>query len=279
MTIDVVLDLLRCPHCRGSFTRTGSGVRCGNGHAYDLARQGYLNLLSHSPPRHADSAAMVEARDRFLGTGAYAGVSAAVTSMIIGDGGSVDALLDVGAGPGYYLSQVLERVGRRGLALDISPYAARRAARAHPRIGAVVADAWGPLPVADAAVEVVLSVFAPRQPAEFARVVAPDGLVIIVSPLEDHLVELRDPLGLLEVEPGKQDRIASTMTTHFSAVDEVVVRDRLTLSSRAVLDLVSMGPNAFHQAVDLGDRVATLGPSVAVTVAVSVRAWRRRAAR
>jgi len=278
MTIEVVLDLLRCPHCHGSFTRTGPGVRCENGHAYDVARHGYLNLLSHAPPPHADSAAMVEARERFLGSGSYARIADALASMIIGDGGSVDSLLDVGAGPGYYLAQVLGRVGRRGLVLDISPYAARRAARAHPAIGAVVADAWGPLPVADAAVEVVLSVFAPRQPAEFARVLRPDGLVIIVSPLEDHLVELREPLGLLEVEPAKQDRIASTMTAHFVAVDEVIVRDRLTLSSRAVLDLVSMGPNAFHQTDDLGDRVAALGPTVAVTLAVSVRGWRRQSA-
>ncbi len=70
---------------------------------------------------------------------------------------------DVGAGPGYYLAAVLGQLpGRAGLALDVSKFALRRAARAHPRIGAVAADAWRRLPVADGAAAVVVNVFAPR---------------------------------------------------------------------------------------------------------------------
>ena len=62
-------------------------------------------------------------------------------------------VLDLGAGTGWYLARVLDRLpGRSGLALDLSRHALRRAARAHARIGAVAADAWGPLPVRDAAV-------------------------------------------------------------------------------------------------------------------------------
>ena len=86
--------------------------------------------------------------------------------------------------------------------------ACRRAARAHPRLAVVTADAWAALPVADACVDVVLSVFSPRNAEEFARVLRPGGCVITVTPGPDHLIELRSAFGLLGVEDGKERRLS-----------------------------------------------------------------------
>ena len=153
-----VLPLLRCPHCTGPLADAGPAVRCPRGHGFDVARQGYLSLLAGGGGTStADTAAMVQARAAFLGAGHYDALSEAVAAAV-GRG----PVVDVGAGTGHHLARVLDRVEGPGLALDLSKHAARRAARAHPRAGAVVADAWRALPVADAVAGTVLSVFAPR---------------------------------------------------------------------------------------------------------------------
>ncbi len=139
--------------------------------------------------------------------------------------------MEVGAGTGYYLAYALQRLGGRGVAIDVSPAASRRAARAHDQLGAVVADVWGRLPIRDASAEAVLCIFAPRNPAEFARILRPDGALVIASPLPDHLIELRGPLGLLDIEADKQDRISRTLADLFTAVESVECRYRISLDA------------------------------------------------
>jgi len=279
-----VLDLLRCPVCRLPLTADGPSVRCPHGHRFDLARQGHLNLLQGRQPRHADTAEMVAARERFLGAGHYRAVADALTASVRaglrsvrGQSSGLLSVLEAGAGSGWYLAALVDALPGRGVALDISAAAARRAARAHPRVAAVVADTWQPLPVADAALDVVTSVFAPRNPGEFARVLRPDGVLVVVSPLPDHLVELRHALGLLDVGEDKQERLAEALAADFAPVAERTVVERATWTHAVVADLVAMGPNAFHlDAADRSARVARLDESTEVTVAVAVSSWALR---
>jgi SAM-dependent methyltransferase len=278
-----LLDLLRCPGCGLGFTDEGPSVRCASGHRFDLARQGYLNLLQSAPPRHADTAEMVAARERFLGDGPYRpvadGLVEAVRSGLVAVRGSAPAapaLLEAGAGTGYYTAALLDRLGGRGLALDISPAASRRAARAHHRLAAVVTDAWGTLPVVDARMDVVASVFAPRNPAEFARVLRPDGVLAVVTPLPEHLTELRSALGLLDVEQDKQERLAGVLADHFTPLAHEQIRYPTSWTRPVVTDLVAMGPNAFHLSpAEVTERVAALPDPAAVSVAVDVSTWVR----
>jgi len=273
--IDRVLDLLCCPNCAEALTHRDGSVVCTAGHAFDLARQGYLNLLGRAAPANADTAEMVAARERFLSRGRYAGLADGLVAILRRQ--SAGPWVEVGAGTGYYLAYVLQRLGGRGLAIDVSPAASRRAARAHDQLGAVVADVWGRLPVRDTAVEAVLCVFAPRNPAEFARILRPDGAVVIAAPLPDHLIELRGPLGLLDLEADKQGRISRALADLFDPVESVEYRDRIRLDPESVIDLVSMGPNAFHHDHRrLAARIAELGQPIEVSVAVAISAWRPR---
>lgn len=282
MPVAEVLDLLRCPVCRAPFTDVGGGVRCASGHRFDLARQGYLNLLGGPPPRHADTPAMVAARERFLGSEGYRPVADALLSAartglerVRGALPGLPALLEAGAGTGYYTEALLNGLGGRGLALDISVAAARRAARAHPRVAAVVADVWTALPLPDAAVDVLACVFAPRNAVEFARVLRPDGVLVVVTPLPEHLRELRAPLGLLEVEEDKQDRLAAALAGHLDPLASTELCYPASWPAATLVDLVAMGPNAFHVGpATLADRIGALG-QVEVTVAVSVTTWVR----
>ena len=106
------------------------------------------------------------------------------------------------------------------MAIDASAYAARRAARAHPRAAAVVADAWRRLPLLDDSVAVALVVFAPRAGAEIARVLAPGGTVVAVATARHHLAELAAPLGLLTVDPRKEERLRDALGPELERVGQ-----------------------------------------------------------
>jgi len=278
--LDCALPLLRCPHCGASLARAAGGaaatVRCGAGHSFDIARQGYLSLLAGEGSAHSgDTAEMVAARERFLAAGHFERLAEAVASVVAEVAAAPRepaCVVDLGAGTGWYLVGVLARVPRAmGLALDISKPALRRAARAHPRIAAVACDAWRPLPVRDAVAAVVLNVFAPRNGEEIARVLGPGGVAVVVTPAPDHLSQLAEPLGLLAVDERKDERLAGRLAPALEIADRRELRWALRLDHSAARDLAAMGPSAFHVSpAELDERVAALAQPVEVTAAVTL---------
>lgn len=277
MLADVV-PALACPHCAGAVALDGPTVRCGRGHAFDVARQGYVNLLpAGARTGTADSAAMVAARAAFFDAGHLAPLSAAVAAAVAAARPPPGCVLDVGAGTGHHLAAVLDALpDRAGLALDLSKHAARRAARAHPRIGAVVADAWSRLPVRDHAVALALSVFAPRDGAELARVLSPGGTAVVVTPTPAHLRELVDALDLLTVDDDKARRLARALEGHLTFEGAQLHRHQLALGHDEVAAVVAMGPSAHHVDHDrLHARIAALPLPVRTAVEVRVGRYRR----
>ncbi|MFV0406443.1 MAG: putative RNA methyltransferase [Propioniciclava sp.] len=241
--LEAATGLLTCPVCSDPLILAATAARCPVGHSYDVARQGYVNLLGSAPPAHADTAAMVAARDRVLTSGAFTIIETALATQLT----AARSLLDVGGGTGHHLARVLDAVpGARGVSLDISVRAARRAARAHPRLASVVADTWSGLPILSAGIDGLLCIFAPRNPAEFARVLAPGGQLLIVTPDPDHLASLRTAYSLLGVEVDKSDRLLRTLADTFTLETRMPLRSALLAEAPLVDDLIAMGPNAFH---------------------------------
>lgn len=235
------LDWTSCPHCGLPLRLIGRTMRCDDGHSFDMARQGYVNLSGGAQPANADTAEMLDARARFLATGHYDAIADAAAGPATGE-----RVVEVGAGTAFYLSRIMDRhEGAEGLATDVSVAAARRAARAHPRVAAVVADTWAGLPLQSGSVDSVVCVFAPRNPREFARVLRPGGSLVVVQPLPEHLAELRSTYGLLGVAADKTERLAASLEGW-----EIRLRNELRyhadLTAESVADLVGMGPNAFH---------------------------------
>lgn len=273
--VGAVVDLLGCPHRSHLDTQEGGRLHleartliCQAGHRFDLARQGYVNLLGRAAPASADTAAMVAARMRFLESGIYSPIRDLLAARC------GHTVVDAGAGPGWYLAGALPEEGR-GVAIDVSVAAAKRAARAHPRIGAVVADIWAGLPVASGMADTVLCTFAPRNVPEFARVLRPGGELVVVIPAPDHLAGAREVLGLLEVHQDKDQQLVASVADHFTAVEQTSWSTRERLDAGLLTDLVGMGPNAFH--VDPAAVVARHAPDGAeVRFAVTVHRFRRR---
>lgn len=274
-----VVAALRCPVEGGGLEVAGRSLRCAAGHTFDLARQGYVNLVSGRDPGTGDDAAMVAAREEVLGSGRFAAITASLSRRVADDIPAEGVVVDLGAGTGHHLAAVLDAVPDRvGVAIDLSKHAARRAARRHPRIGAVVADVWQDLPLGTGVAGAVLCVFAPRNAAEIARVLRPDGVLTVVTPLPHHLAELVGPLGLLDVDPRKQERLSATLAAHLTpngAVERIETSWRLDRTQAAAI--VGMGPSADHlPPEELARRVATLPEQGTVTAAVELRTFRPR---
>lgn len=248
-----------------------------SGHSFDVAKQGYVTLAPGAGLKHkGDDADMVAAREAYLSKGHFAPFVEAVTgavqnaldSTVSADDVPEPALLEVGAGTGYYLSHTLDSIeGARGVGLDISPHAARHLAKCHPRVGAVIADVWERLPLRDESINAISVVFAPRNPAEFQRVLAPGGQVIVLTPQAGHLDELRDPLGILGVEEGKVERMYDQAAGYLEqAADPVNLAFAIQLDKESIAAQVAMSPSARHiSAEELAERMAALPQTMSVT--------------
>jgi 23S rRNA (guanine745-N1)-methyltransferase len=272
-----VIDYLRCPHCGGALALEGDAVvGCAAGHAFDVARQGYVSLLpGDARISTADSAEMVRAREGFLAGGHYDPLTTAIADQCARAAVPDGCVLELGAGTGHHLARVLERLpGRTGVALDNSRHALRRAARAHARIGAVGCDAWGALPLRSGCAALALSVFAPRNAAELRRVLAAEGTLVLATPTERHLAELVGPLRLVGVDAAKPERLARALGPHFAAAGEKRTTEwELSLDRGAIELLVAMGPSAHHvDPAAVGARIAALPEPLAVTASVTIRA-------
>jgi 23S rRNA (guanine745-N1)-methyltransferase len=119
-----------------------------------------------------------------------------------------------------------------------------------------------------------LNVFAPRNGPEFARVLAPDGVLLVVTPTGDHMGELVAILGLLTVDPAKEERVAGSLTPWFTERASEIHEKSMSLSRREVAGLVGMGPSAWHlDPGELSARIAPLPEPVAVTARVRVSSY------
>ena len=145
--LDLILPVLRCPVCGARLSRATAALRCPARHSFDIARDGYVSLLTGARPTSGDDAPMVRARRRFLHAGSYAPIRAAVTELAARTARPPTTVVEAGCGTGYYLAGVLDALpASRGLGLDSSVRALRAAAKAHPRAAAATSDVFRPLP-------------------------------------------------------------------------------------------------------------------------------------
>jgi 23S rRNA (guanine745-N1)-methyltransferase len=276
--LEHVLEALCCPHDAEALSVDDGGLVCAGGHRFDLARQGYVNLLSGAAPASADTASMVAARASVQSAGHHDALTEALVDAASRVADTPPGLVvDLGAGTGHHLAAVVERAGATaGLALDVSKHAARRAARVHPRVGAVVCDVWRRLPVRDAVASLVLDVFAPRHGPEIARILAPDGALIVVTPTPGHLAPLVERLGLLRVGDDKLDRLDGDLVGVADLRDREVIDATVVLDHDAVRSTVAMGPSAHHLDVhDLEVAIAALPADLEVAISVTVSSYTR----
>jgi len=218
---------------------------------------------------------MIAARESILGAGHFLPLAKAIAELAGTHASWARLVMEAGAGTGYYVAHVLDSLPRSlGLAIDLSKYAARRAARAHLRLDAVIADVFEPLPVQSGAVDLAVNVFAPRPAAELHRVLSSDGRLIVAVPTTRHLEELRAPLALLDVDRKKEWRLERALDPFFRQLERRSCRWTMELNHEQIASLAGMGPSARHIGPDtLAESIAGLAPVVTVTGEVDLHVY------
>lgn len=183
--------MLLCPVCAKALHVAQKAVRCESGHSFDLAKEGYVNLLrtQRNGDRIGDDKLSARSRRDFLNKGYYAPLRDALVQLLDGCSGN---LLDICCGEGYYTSALAQNSDLGVYGFDISREMVRLGAK---RGGAryFVAN-MAAIPVADGSMDYCTHLFAPFNEKEFARVLKPGGKLYTVVPGSRHLWGLKQVL-------------------------------------------------------------------------------------
>jgi 23S rRNA (guanine745-N1)-methyltransferase len=245
------MTLLACPVCHAGLRQVDGALVCANTHSFDIAREGYVNLLLQK--RSGDAKEMLRARRSFLERGFYASLSDAVNELVrthLQDVPEPLHILDAGCGEGYYLARLQNALAplQSGsyIGLDVSKEAIRMAAKRYRQLLFVVADVKQRLVLADGGIHAILNIFAPRNASEFARVTRADGILIVVIPASEHLLHLRSALGLLGMEEQKQQHVQEQFAGQFELVESSSIAYAMHLNKEEIEQVVMMTPNYWH---------------------------------
>ncbi|KTG24655.1 rRNA (guanine-N1)-methyltransferase [Idiomarina sp. WRN-38] len=268
-------DQLICPLDKQPLQLNERTWRCENGHSYDVAKQGYVNLLPVQNKRSkdpGDSKSMVQARRHFLSQGFYQPLADALSDSVLSVGDQ--SILDAGCGEGYYLQSIVCKAEQRDVllevaALDISKWAVQAAAKQDKRLSWMVASN-NAIPLANNSVDTILCVFGFPVEAEFKRVLKPGGRLIMVDPASEHLIELKRII-YPEIKAKSEHLPVSEKGWVLSSEERISFKVELP-DTEAVHDLLTMTPHLYRASKEGIEKAEKL-QSLAITADVWVRVF------
>lgn len=274
------LENLTCPIDGEPLQRQASSLKCSQGHSFDLAKTGYVNLLPVQKKRSkdpGDSKEMVSSRQNFLNLQHYLPIIDAIIESWPAEAWQDNMrILDAGCGEGYYLEhlgQVFEKQATTTdrVGLDISKWAVTAASKRDKRVSWIVGSNAS-LPVPDQRFDIILCLFGFPVFQEFQRALTESGYLLLVESGPEHLIELREIL---------YDSIHAYKATHadgvpgFELCSEHNKRFHFSLSSQQqIQDLLSMTPH-IHKASYQGKQAIKQIDKISVTADIKLRWYRK----
>ena len=285
------MSLFVCPLCQSPLQPAPNTWRCDGSlnpkqtmHSFDVARQGYVNLLPVQQKKSkapGDSQASIEARQRFLQAGYYDKLQALIAQQmqqlltkdkpVAGQNKETVTWLDIGCGEGYY-TQPMAQMGSEVLdtliAADISKPAVVELAKVSKAAGQLwyqqetaataanketskttviypLVTSAAHLPLRAHSVTGMSSIFSPILPKAFAEVLTDEGYLIIAKPDIGHLASMRDAL-FDSVREHDSDKFLLELAPYFTLLSSHQVSAELSLSVAALADLMTMTPYAYR---------------------------------
>ena len=244
---------LLCPICGDKLRRVDKSYTCEKRHSFDIARQGYVNLLAVQQ-KHSlapgDTREQVLSRRAFLEAGYYAPIAQALIKTAKKYGAFGD-ILDVGCGEGYYCAQLAQALGAPLTGLDISKEAVRCAAAKYKN-GVWLCATAAHIPVPTNSVGLLTSLFALTLPEEFHRVLRSDGLYFQVLAAEDHLLGLKS---IIYDQLNFKEKDTIPELPGFERLESIPIRFSFTVEGEQVQNLFSMTPHVFRIGRDGAERL------------------------
>ncbi len=247
------MNALSCPLCNTPLIVNHQGVGCSNRHQFDRAKEGYFNLLPvhHKHSREpGDAKVQLQSRRQFLQAGFFAPLRHHLQGLLPT---SAKSVLDIGCGEGYFTQGIAEALpSAQVYGMDIAKAGVRLAAKTARSTGLdshlvyAVASSFD-LPVADASIDVITRIYAPSKDAELYRVMGLNGLLVIVAPGEQHLLELRRRI-YREVRPHQ----ITPIPDGFRLIDQQALQADLVIEQPELrAALLDMTPFAWRMSAEL----------------------------
>jgi 23S rRNA (guanine745-N1)-methyltransferase len=235
---------LICPVCGEKLNRQDRSYVCPNRHSFDMARQGYVNLLTVQQ-KHSlnpgDTREQVLSRRAFLEAGYYGPILNTLieTAKELGITGPI---IDVGCGEGYYSAQLAAALNAELMGFDISKEAVRCAAAKYKGPLWLTATA-SHIPVEKGSAQLLTSLFALTLPEEFARVLSDEGYYFQVLACQDHLLGLKS---IIYDELKFKEKDSVPELPGFVLHKSVPIRFTFTVEGEQIQNLFSMTPHVFR---------------------------------
>ncbi|MBP3946703.1 putative RNA methyltransferase [Psychrobacter sp. K31L] len=285
----MLVSLFVCPLCQSPLQPAADTWRCDGSlnpkqtaHPFDVARQGYVNLLPVQQKKSktpGDSQQSIEARKRFLAAGHYAPLQRLVCQQmkqLLGQDGSISVptakpnktpvnWLDIGCGEGYY-TQAMAQMGSDIIATLIAADISKPALVELAKVSKAASQLWyqqhkdkaekttviyplvtsaANLPLRAHSVTGISSIFSPILPEAFAKVLVDEGYLIIAKPDVGHLATMRDAL-FDSVREHDSDKFLQELAPYFTLIETYRVSTEMTLSATDLADLLTMTPYAYR---------------------------------
>ncbi|GLC89491.1 putative RNA methyltransferase [Lysinibacillus piscis] len=242
------LSLFACPICQQKMlVEQQSRLVCANNHSFDIAKQGYINMLT-SMANSKYSKELFEARKVVIDSGLYDIVEQKVSEYI----GHVKTVLDTGCGEGSHLARIMAQKEAHciGVGIDIAKEGILAAARHYPKQIWCVGD-LAKSPFAPASFDAILNILSPANYDEFKRLSTPNGCVVKVVPQSHYLQELRAQLYAdSEKERYSNAQIVARFQEAFTDVERERVTYTMPLARELVPALLEMTPMGWHKKED-----------------------------
>jgi len=249
--------------CRNPLNAHASGVNCINNHHFDRARQGYINLLLGHKKRSlnpGDDKIMVKARSDFLGSGYYAAIANTITRIVVDLTADIKRpiIVDAGCGEGYYTNKIKQSIACSDvIGFDISKLGIQSCSKKNKTIQWLVASV-NDVPLLDHQADIIISAFSRCNWQEFGRLLKHGGTVLVVGPLTNHLLELREAI-YEQVHTYTNNKFLQDLPECFLLHhSETLQRKMRIFNAKTILNLLSMTPHYWRISIKQKEKLLKL---------------------
>ncbi len=270
---DVTMILI-CPICRGALEEKENGLECNNNHRFDYAKEGYINLhIGKNSKNPGDDKTMVNSRREFLNKGFYENISNKLNEILRQELDGHNRILDIGAGEGYYTNRMKQEfLDADVYAIDVSKEAMKKSSKSYKNIKWFVTSGSNQ-PFSDNSFDVVTVLFSKLFSNEYRRVLKKDGILLVISPNKDHLVDIKRVVyPMIKYE---------SMDPYDELKDQFILEKRINLKYKKmiygidIMNLFHMTPYRWKSPIDGVKRLEEL-KELEVTVDVNIDIYKMK---
>ena len=260
--------MLLCPNCKQALTKINRQYICPNGQSFDIARQGYTNLLVHTQKATGDSKEMVDARDNFFKSDYYRILKLKMVELM--QKYQPGTIVDAGCGEGYYTNAINEAGFDDIYGFDMSKFALQRASRDNKLVKYFAANLFY-IPLSDNSVDLVYSIFAPIAMEENDRILKNGGIFIKVGPASRHLYEMKQEV----YDSVYENEVKEIHYEGFEKIDDFVLEDKIHLKNNADINALFKMTPYYHTSPKAGKEHLLAMDELDTTIAYKVEIYKK----